>query len=447
MTTMTNTILNNEYWNNISVNQSFDFDDLFSSAFNFVLPMKNENTEILLLSSENDHKYSQTLPTNNTTEESQQPSLICGVCGAPAFGYNFDQITCESCKAFFRRNALRYMPDLKCRYSSSCIINVNTRRQCTYCRLKKCFDIKMRKDWIRTEEEKQLRQLIKLTKEQKKINDLSNDQQSFINFSQVLRKKKRLIIKSTNQEFVPKLIFTQTIFGFNHNLSNEDQILLNNITNAYQIGANHIDICCLNKYTSSPSLIEFFNEESIIHQSLIYFYKYIPEFKQLHMDDQVLLIKCNLITIIHLHYILIEKFQERPFIGLYMSKWINEDFHYEMSRTRRYFNRFIEHPLIIKLALIVLLFSINLSPPRGTNQFNVYINKIDIYRIHEFYTIVLWRYLIYLFGEREAIKSIEIIITQILRFQNLINIMEETVRKTTDYNTFNQLMFSLFQLT
>ena len=33
--------------------------------------------------------------------------LICGVCSAPAHGYNFDQITCESCKAFFRRNALK----------------------------------------------------------------------------------------------------------------------------------------------------------------------------------------------------------------------------------------------------------------------------------------------------------------------------------------------------
>ena len=49
--------------------------------------------------------------------------LICVVCLAPAMGmhesfsspqlsssshlgYNFDQITCESCKAFFRRNAL-----------------------------------------------------------------------------------------------------------------------------------------------------------------------------------------------------------------------------------------------------------------------------------------------------------------------------------------------------
>jgi hypothetical protein len=33
--------------------------------------------------------------------------LICNICEGPAHGYNFDAITCESCKAFFRRNALR----------------------------------------------------------------------------------------------------------------------------------------------------------------------------------------------------------------------------------------------------------------------------------------------------------------------------------------------------
>ena len=33
--------------------------------------------------------------------------LICSICEAPAHGYNFDAITCESCKAFFRRNALK----------------------------------------------------------------------------------------------------------------------------------------------------------------------------------------------------------------------------------------------------------------------------------------------------------------------------------------------------
>ena len=34
-------------------------------------------------------------------------SKICGVCGDKALGYNFNALTCESCKAFFRRNALR----------------------------------------------------------------------------------------------------------------------------------------------------------------------------------------------------------------------------------------------------------------------------------------------------------------------------------------------------
>ena len=35
--------------------------------------------------------------------------LECRVCGAPAHGFNFDQISCDSCKTFFRRNALRPM--------------------------------------------------------------------------------------------------------------------------------------------------------------------------------------------------------------------------------------------------------------------------------------------------------------------------------------------------
>ena len=32
---------------------------------------------------------------------------LCSVCGDKALGCNFDAISCESCKAFFRRNALK----------------------------------------------------------------------------------------------------------------------------------------------------------------------------------------------------------------------------------------------------------------------------------------------------------------------------------------------------
>ena len=34
-------------------------------------------------------------------------SLTCVICESPATGYNFGVIACESCKAFFRRNALK----------------------------------------------------------------------------------------------------------------------------------------------------------------------------------------------------------------------------------------------------------------------------------------------------------------------------------------------------
>ena len=32
---------------------------------------------------------------------------VCEVCGAPSLGHNFGAVSCESCKAFFRRNAFR----------------------------------------------------------------------------------------------------------------------------------------------------------------------------------------------------------------------------------------------------------------------------------------------------------------------------------------------------
>ncbi|XP_013790291.1 nuclear hormone receptor HR96-like [Limulus polyphemus] len=81
---------------------------------------------------------------------------ICGVCGDKAMGYNFNAITCESCKAFFRRNALK-TKDFKCPFNNDCKVDVITRRFCQRCRLNKCLEIGMKKEWILTDEEKQLK--------------------------------------------------------------------------------------------------------------------------------------------------------------------------------------------------------------------------------------------------------------------------------------------------
>ncbi|VDN00878.1 unnamed protein product [Thelazia callipaeda] len=90
--------------------------------------------------------------TETGTDEARRRQKTCRVCGDHATGYNFNVITCESCKAFFRRNALR-PKEFKCPYSDDCDINSVSRRFCQKCRLRKCFAVGMKKEWILNEEQ------------------------------------------------------------------------------------------------------------------------------------------------------------------------------------------------------------------------------------------------------------------------------------------------------
>ncbi|CAL8085419.1 unnamed protein product [Calicophoron daubneyi] len=74
---------------------------------------------------------------------------ICIVCGEPASGYNFDRLTCESCKAFFRRNALKPRDKIKaCSRGGGCAVEGNQRKHCPSCRLEKCFAVGMKRELI-----------------------------------------------------------------------------------------------------------------------------------------------------------------------------------------------------------------------------------------------------------------------------------------------------------
>ena len=63
----------------------------------------------------------------------------------------------------------------------------------------------MRKDWIRTDEERELRRLRNLQKEQRKLNKLVTDHPPLVNLPIVMRKKKR-IIPSTTKPVTKELI-------------------------------------------------------------------------------------------------------------------------------------------------------------------------------------------------------------------------------------------------
>lgn len=86
---------------------------------------------------------------------SKMPTIdkVCVVCGDKALGYNFNAVTCESCKAFFRRNA-PLNKEFQCPFNETCEITVITRRFCQRCRLEKCFNAGMKKEYIMSQEDK-----------------------------------------------------------------------------------------------------------------------------------------------------------------------------------------------------------------------------------------------------------------------------------------------------
>ncbi|CAG2110489.1 unnamed protein product [Medioppia subpectinata] len=85
-------------------------------------------------------------------------------------GRNFCADTCESCKAFFRRTALKTTV-LHCASNGLCNINVQTRKLCQKCRLQKCLTIGMQIELIRSETQNEYRKQIYRDKQKKKLLD------------------------------------------------------------------------------------------------------------------------------------------------------------------------------------------------------------------------------------------------------------------------------------
>lgn len=111
------------------------------------------------------------------------------VCSDRALGHNFNAVTCESCKAFFRRNAISNKK-FSCPFSNSCEITVITRRFCQLCRLEKCFRVGMKKEYIMSEEEKELKRVkIEQNRNKRKLKTGSEKMSSGDELEQVKSKK------------------------------------------------------------------------------------------------------------------------------------------------------------------------------------------------------------------------------------------------------------------
>ena len=95
-------------------------------------------------------------PVESATNNKNPDGIkYCGVCGDIAKSYHFGGLSCDSCKAFFRRSVQNdnYL-HFQCCHQGECLISLSNRKSCQFCRMKRCFSIGMEKSWVMTEDER-----------------------------------------------------------------------------------------------------------------------------------------------------------------------------------------------------------------------------------------------------------------------------------------------------
>ncbi|NWW38562.1 VDR protein, partial [Panurus biarmicus] len=261
-------------------------------------------------------------------------SRVCGVCGDRATGFHFNAMTCEGCKGFFRRSMKRKAM-FTCPFSGDCHITKDNRRHCQACRLKRCLDIGMMKEFILTDEEVQRkRELILKRKEEEALREslkpkLSEEQQKVID---VLLEAHRKTYDPTYADFTkfrPPVRShpgsrgaTKSSSLLTQDLSSEDSSDLFG-SEAFSTFPGSVSLCADSvepppfpslalpeeQDESSSINLEFSQLSMLPHladlvsysiQKVIGFAKMIPGFRELSAEDQIVLLKCSAIEVIML---------------------------------------------------------------------------------------------------------------------------------------------------
>uniref|UniRef100_A0A3Q0S917 Vitamin D receptor n=1 Tax=Amphilophus citrinellus TaxID=61819 RepID=A0A3Q0S917_AMPCI len=219
---------------------------------------------------------------------------ICGVCGDKATGFHFNAMTCEGCKGFFRRSMKR-KASFTCPFNGSCTITKDNRRHCQACRLKRCIDIGMMKEFILTDEEVQRkREMIMKRKEEEAAREAMrprlNDEQAQIISSLVEAHHKTYDASYSD--------FTRFRVSLSIHTSVDNKMNFSNLLMMYQDGTSSPDSS--EEDTKLSMLPHLADLVSYSIQKVIGFAKMIPGFRDLTAEDQIALLKSSAIEIIML---------------------------------------------------------------------------------------------------------------------------------------------------
>ncbi|CAF1270687.1 unnamed protein product [Adineta ricciae] len=336
-------------------------------------------------------------------------SLRCVVCGSKSIGINFGVQTCAPCKAFFRRNARRKeLLELPCRHRdlSSMLGNENEAngrsmrylqiRRCSSCRLRRSFEMGMKEELVRTDEENErYKQLVDINRRQRE-----------------LLKKQLCEIKEIS---VPRYIINDIDL-----LATIDWTHLSNISYAY-------DSCCVKSYVRQRAATIFNGAPSVsddqsisiyptavttsIVLSVSSFLKSLPAYYSLPRVIRNYLCKTNIRPLIFPNIYELQQccYHEPWQMDVLEGTWrlmcgpqLYPQFHQTEVLASK---NLVTDPIVIRLFFVILFFSTPLHYHQDSaTPTKVLKKKRLVTDTQHAYITLLWKYLSYRYGSTETIR-------------------------------------------
>ncbi|CAF0786666.1 unnamed protein product [Adineta ricciae] len=315
---------------------------------------------------------------SKSTQVSKKPTdCRCTICGDRASGFNYNALSCASCKIFFRRN-IHQREKLKCLLGErQCLVSYGIRRRCPQCR----------------EERKQQRR----------------------KYFQETRKNDSVYLNQLNSTTIAIL-------------PDDDLVLTENLRSLFLLIFEKYDVqcACVDVSDRMSALISWSQFVSRVALKFIRLLRQIHQFEDLSEDDRFILVKYNVFSLC----LMSKCFYYKPEDDCCS----NDDC--ELSRRHRRFfmlcgdtfgirDTFVDmvlllvkvteqDPVFLSLLSIMLLFTQGLSMNENEPTLN---DSLAVNRAHCYYTALLWKYLVGKRDEIQARKQFIHLVTLIIRIQ------------------------------
>ncbi|CAF1517637.1 unnamed protein product, partial [Adineta steineri] len=199
----------------------------------------------------------------------------------------------------------------------------------------------------------------------------------------------------------------------------------------------------------ATTVLEQVNSRSVSALRLISFFKQVPEFNEINVQDRITLIKYNLMPLTMLNYTLSyntetatirEADVDAPWDTSILSKVHGDDIY---ERCKKIFESFASitqnDQRIMQLALIILILTKGFSTNTASSE-PILNDGITVYRAQNFYTELLWKYLEATCGYGEGIRIFNKLVMHFMSWQTLHGYMASNLFNVLTPVQVNELL-------